>query len=427
MIYSVTQVNNFIKGLIEQDTFLENLQISGEVSNVNYHPSGIIYFTMKDEKSSMRGIMYRSNVLPMKFRMKDGDKVVITGTIQVYTKGGYHQIVAKKIEQQGSGVLYQRYLELKEELKEMGMFDATYKREIPKYIKSLGIVTSPSGAAVRDIIRIAKRRNPHIKIVLCPALVQGESGAGSIVHGIETLDKMGLDVMIVGRGGGSIEDLWSFNEKIVAQAIFDCDTPIISAVGHETDYTIADFVADMRAATPSEAAEKAVTRYEEVEDRYAEDLDELLQWMQYVMEKKKNKLEVLSHRLAANSPEQRLLSYKNRLENCSTLLQLNMKNSIRATRSMVPDSKLLSDILLFRVEAMKKRLIGDSGRLDSVSPLKKLDSGYSYPIDKTGKHLKGVDAVTVGDSFDMIMHDGVIHAVAKNIEKNDIRGKYIKL
>ena len=427
MIYSVTQVNNFIKGLIEQDTFLESLQISGEVSNVNYHPSGHIYFTMKDENSSMRGIMYRGSVSSMKFRMKDGDKVVITGSISLYAKGGYHQIIAKKIEQQGSGVLYQRFLELKEELSEMGMFDASYKQAIPKYVKRLGIVTSPSGAAVRDIIRIAKRRNPYIEIILCPALVQGESAARSIVHGIETLDKMGMDVLIVGRGGGSIEDLWAFNEKIVAQAVFDCDTPVISAVGHETDYTIADFVADMRAATPSEAAEKSVNRYEEIEDRYAEDLDELNGAMQYALEKSRNRMEILSHRLTAQSPENRLLVYKNRLSNCSSLLQINMKNSIRDAKTRVPDSNKLLDVLLFRVEAMKKRLIKDSGRLDSVSPLKKLDSGFSYPCDMTGKHLKGVDAITVGDSFDMIMRDGVIHAVARNIEKNDIKVKYTKL
>ena len=254
-IYSVAQVNSYIKNMFAQDFMLRQVSIKGEVSNCKYHTSGHIYFTIKDAGAAMNAIMFAgSRAAGLSFHMKEGDQVIVTGSVEVYEKTGAYQLYAKKIELDGEGNLYLKFEQLKHELEEMGMFAAEYKQPIPQYAGRIGVVTAPTGAAVQDIRNVSSRRNPYVQVILYPALVQGEGAANSIVKGIQTLDAMKLDVIIVGRGGGSIEDLWAFNEEIVARAIFDCRTPIISAVGHETDWTIADFVSDRRAPTPSAAA-----------------------------------------------------------------------------------------------------------------------------------------------------------------------------
>ena len=235
-IYGVGQVNAYIQRMFAEDFLLRDIRIKGEVSNCKYHSSGHIYFTLKDAGGAISAILFRGNrVKGLRFPMKDGDKVVVTGSVSVYEKGGTYQIYAKEITLDGAGDLYVRFEQLKKELEEMGMFAAEYKKPIPRFAQRIGIVTAPTGAAVRDIIQISKRRNPHVSIALYPALVQGEGAVESIISGIMALDAMGLDVLIVGRGGGSIEDLWAFNEEAVARAVFNCNTPVISAVGHETD------------------------------------------------------------------------------------------------------------------------------------------------------------------------------------------------
>ena len=258
-IYSVTQVNAYIKNMFTQDFLLASISIKGEVSNCKYHSSGHIYFTLKDQNGTISCIMFAGNRQGLAFRLTEGLQVVVRGSVEVYERDGKYQLYAKEISLEGAGAFYEKFILLKKELEEMGMFSEVYKKTIPANCKRLGIVTASTGAAVRDIIQVAHRRNPYLQIILYPAVVQGELAAASIVKGIEVLDKLELDVIIVGRGGGSMEDLWAFNEQNVAQAIFDAKTPIISAVGHETDVTIADFVADLRAATPSVAAELAVT------------------------------------------------------------------------------------------------------------------------------------------------------------------------
>ena len=255
-IYSVGQVNTYIKNMFSQDFMLNRISIKGEVSNCKYHTSGHIYFSLKDETGTLSCVMFAGQRKGLGFAMKNGDKVVAEGSVSVYERDGKYQLYARSITLEGAGLLYERYLALKKELEEMGMFSQEYKQPIPAYVKKVGIVTAPTGAAIQD--NIAGRRNPYVQLILYPALVQGEGAKESIVKGIETLDAWGVDVIIVGRGGGSIEDLWAFNEEEVARAIFHCQTPIISAVGHETDTTIADFVADLRAPTPSAAAELAV-------------------------------------------------------------------------------------------------------------------------------------------------------------------------
>lgn len=263
-IYSVGQVNTYIKNMFSQDFMLNRISIKGEVSNCKYHTSGHIYFSLKDETGTLSCVMFAGQRKGLGFSMKNGDKVVAEGSVSVYERDGKYQLYARSITLEGAGLLYERYLALKKELEEMGMFSAEYKQPIPAYVKRVGIVTAPTGAAIQDIRNIAARRNPYVQLILYPALVQGEGAKESIVKGIETLDTCGVDVIIVGRGGGSIEDLWAFNEEEVARAIFHCQTPIISAVGHETDTTIADFVADLRAPTPSAAAELAVVDIRQV-------------------------------------------------------------------------------------------------------------------------------------------------------------------
>lgn len=231
-VYSVGQVNRYVKNMFLQDFVLKKVYVKGEVSNCKYHPSGHIYFSLKDETGVLSCVMFAGHRRGLAFRMKDGDQVVVGGAVDVYERDGRYQLYAKEITQEGEGVLYERFLALKRELEEMGMLAQEYKQPIPKFIRRLGVVTAPAGAAIQDIRNISLRRNPYVQIILYPALVQGEGAADSIVKGIRMLDEAGVDVMIVGRGGGSIEDLWAFNEEKVARAIFDCRTPVISAVGH---------------------------------------------------------------------------------------------------------------------------------------------------------------------------------------------------
>ena len=264
-VYSVSQVNSYIKNMFTQDFLLRRISVKGEVSNCKYHTSGHIYFTLKDGGGTLSAVMFAGQRRGLSFRLAEGQQVVVKGNVDVYERDGKYQLYAAEIELAGRGDLFLRFEKLRNELEEMGMFAAEYKQDIPRYATKIGIVTAPTGAAVRDIINISKRRNPYVQLVLYPALVQGAEAKYSIAKGIETLDAMGLDVLIVGRGGGSIEDLWAFNEEMVARAIFACRTPVISAVGHETDVTIADYVADLRAPTPSAAAELAVFDYEQFE------------------------------------------------------------------------------------------------------------------------------------------------------------------
>ncbi len=260
-VYTVKQVNAYIKNMFTQDFMLNRIYVKGEVSNCKYHTSGHIYFSLKDESGTMACVMFAGSRSGLSFRMREGQQVIVLGSVSVYERDGKYQLYAREIILDGAGLLYEKFEALKRDLQEMGMFAQEYKQPIPAYVKTVGIVTAPTGAAVRDIINIASRRNPYVQLILYPAQVQGEGAAESIIRGIEMLEKKGVDVMIVGRGGGSIEDLWAFNEEEVARAVFNCRVPVISAVGHETDTTIIDYVSDLRAPTPSAAAELAVYEY----------------------------------------------------------------------------------------------------------------------------------------------------------------------
>ena len=397
-VYSVGQVNNYIKNMFAQDFMLHHISIKGEVSNCKYHSSGHIYFTIKDAQGAMSAIMFSGNRKGLTFQMKEGDKVIVTGSVEVYERDGKYQIYARQIELDGAGNLYLQFEALKRELEEMGMFAGEYKQAIPKYARTIGIVTAPTGAAVQDIRNIATRRNPYVQLILYPALVQGEGAAPSIVNGIHVLERLGVDVIIVGRGGGSIEDLWAFNEEIVARAIFECQIPIISAVGHETDTTIADYVADLRAPTPSAAAELAVYDYRTT----MLELENRKRHMQMILARK---VEFARERLSHYETRLRYLSPKNRLnENRRILMDLE---------------ECLERAMKEKLNEKRQRLLYLSQQLEVYSPLKKLQQGFSYVEDRTHKAIKSIEQVETGDKVTIHVLDGEIEATVSEVRENE--------
>lgn len=388
-VYSVGQVNRYVKNMFTQDYVLRKVYVKGEVSNCKYHTSGHIYFSLKDETGVLSCVMFAGQRRGLAFRMKDGDRVVVGGAVDVYERDGRYQMYAKEITLEGAGALYERFLALKAELEEMGMFAPEYKQPIPRFIRRLGVVTAPTGAAVQDIRNISLRRNPYLQIILYPALVQGDGAADSIVKGIRMLDEAGVDTVIVGRGGGSIEDLWAFNEEKVARAIFECRTPIISAVGHEVDFTIADFVADLRAPTPSAAAELAVDDMAQVmytlssyQERFQRDMREKIEFQRVRLGQYQMRLKYLS-------PESRLRDRRQALVDFEDTLRRAMDNKLQQYRHRL-------GIYLERYQGL--------------SPLAKLNQGYSFVADSDGRGITSVSQVKPGDRVEISVTDGVIQA-----------------
>lgn len=393
-VYSVGQVNNYIKNMFAQDFMLHHISVRGEVSNCKYHSSGHIYFTIKDETGTMNAIMFAGNRRGLTFPMKEGDKVVVTGSVEVYERDGRYQIYARTIELDGAGNLYLKFEALKKELEEMGMFAPEYKQPIPKFAKTIGIVTAPTGAAIQDIRNISSRRNPYVQLILYPSLVQGEGAASSIVNGIHAMERLGVDVIIVGRGGGSIEDLWAFNEEIVARAIFDCPIPIISAVGHQTDWTIADYVADLRAPTPSAAAELAVFDFRQVQEQFMTARQQLQRELVRKLSMTRNRLEQNKMRLKYLSPMNRLNENRRRAMDYEEKLTGHMQNLIRERRHTL---SLLA------------------GSLDAHSPAKKLSGGYAFVSNSDGMGLRSVCQVTKKEEVEIHLLDGKIKAKVSEI------------
>ena len=396
--YSVGQVNRYVKNMFTQDFFLQKIYVKGEVSNCKYHTSGHIYFSLKDETGTMSCVMFAGHRRGLAFSMKDGDKVIVGGSVDVYEREGRYQLYAKEITLEGAGALYERYLALKQELEEMGMFAGEYKQPIPKFIRRLGVVTAPTGAAVQDIRNISYRRNPYLQIILYPALVQGADAAESIVKGIRMLDRLNVDVIIVGRGGGSIEDLWAFNEEIVARAIFECRTPVISAVGHETDFTIADFVADLRAPTPSAAAELAVNDYRSVVESFSVYRKRMYRAMSTRLDFYRSRLANFSTKFGYLSPEYRLREQRQRLADAESSLQNAMEGKLKENRH--------------RLSLYVERFTG-------LSPLRKLNQGFSYVADQEKRTLTSVKQVKNGDTIYISVTDGTIEAKVNSIKKEE--------
>lgn len=397
-VYTVRQVNSYIKNMFAQDFMLNRIYVKGEVSNLKYHTSGHIYFSLKDESGTIACVMFAGSRSGLSFRMEEGQQIIVLGVVDVYARDGKYQLYARKIVRDGVGLLYERFELLKKELQEMGMFAPEYKQKIPKYIRRLGVVAAPTGAAVRDIINITKRRNPFVQIILYPALVQGEGASESIVKGIHALEAEKVDVMIVGRGGGSMEDLWAFNEEAVARAVFDCSVPVISAVGHETDTTIIDFVADLRAPTPSAAAELAVYDFMEMKKNLKLREERLLHFMQLILERKRQKLEQYSLRMRAYHPQQRL--------NEQRQFAADAENRLRRE-------------MMRRLEQEKYRLGLMAERLKGLSPLEKLSQGYAYVENSSGANVRTVSNVKQGEQITVYVTDGRIRAEVTGVEKEE--------
>lgn len=391
-VYSVGQVNSYIKNMFAQDFMLSRIYVRGEVSNCKYHTSGHLYFSLKDASGTIACVMFAGQRRGLAFRMKDGDKVIVGGSVNVYERDGKYQLYAREISLEGAGLLYERFLALKKELEEMGMFAPEYKQPIPFYVKRLGVVTAPTGAVIQDIRNVAYRRNPYVQIVLYPALVQGEGAVESIVRGIETLDRLHLDVLIVGRGGGSIEDLWAFNEEPVARAIFNCETPVISAVGHETDTTIADYVADLRAPTPSAAAELAVTDIRGILERMDQYRRRMNYSLQTQVQQARTRLQSYQARWNYLNPVQRLEKQKNRLADAERRLQENMEAVLQNKRH--------------RLELYIRQMQG-------LSPLDKLNQGFSYVENQEQRPVTRIAQVQEGELLKIQVTDGTIEAEVK--------------
>ena len=384
---SVTELNKYIKGKFEDDERLNNILVKGEISNFKHHYTGHMYFTLKDENSLIKCVMFKTNTANLEFVPKDGMKVIILGTVSVFERDGVYQIYCNAMKQDGVGDLYKAYVELKNKLEKEGLFDKKYKKGIPYMPKCIGVLTSNTGAVIRDIINVSTRRNPNVYIKLLPVPVQGKGAAEKIVKAINLMNENKLcDVIILARGGGSLEDLWPFNEEIVARAIYDSELPIISAVGHETDFTIADFVADLRAPTPSAAAELAVANIEDVRETL-----KLYNNRYKVALKKKIELMRLSYEKCMARP-----AYKNPTQKINE-------------QYMVIDMKVktLQNSMMLKLKEAKTSFVKETAKLDSLSPLKTLTRGYSIVTkQESGKVIKSVDDLNSGEKVNLRLSDG---------------------
>lgn len=401
-VYTVKQVNSYIKNMFTQDFMLNRIYVKGEVSNCKYHTSGHIYFSLKDESGTIACVMFAGCRAGLSFRMKEGQQVIVLGSVSVYERDGKYQLYAREIVPDGAGLLYEKFEALKKELAEMGMFAPEYKQPIPKYVRTVGIVTAPTGAAVRDIINIAGRRNPYVQLLLYPALVQGDGAAESIVKGIRALEAKNVDVIIVGRGGGSIEDLWAFNEEIVARAVFDCTVPVISAVGHETDTTIIDYVADLRAPTPSAAAELAVYEYREVKEAMLSCAQRMRRSVLTRAEAQRARLNQLQLRLRFAHPRQKLNEKRQYCAELEDRLRALMERSLTAE---------------------KHRLALCAERMKGLSPLEKLNQGFSFVQDQNGRNIKSIRQAEPGGHLTVFVADGRIEAEVISAEETEYPGE----
>lgn len=381
-VATVSQINGYVKKIIDHNLILNNIWVKGEISNFKHHTSGHMYITLKDESGVLKAVMFRGAASSLTFMPKDGMKVRARGRISVYEAGGSYQLYIEEMRQEGIGDLYIAYEKLKKRLDKEGLFDEIHKKPIPRFPKTIGVATAATGAAVRDIINVISRRYPVAKIVLYPTLVQGEGAKESIVSAIKYFNKTkSVDTLIIGRGGGSIEDLWAFNEEIVAQAIFDSKIPIISAVGHETDFTIADFVSDLRAPTPSAAAEVAVPNIIEL----GSSISILETRALRAVNKKIEGAKLILKRFKMRTPKDKLDEYNLRLD---TLL------------------RRCESAFKFKLSDSKKNLTVLSGKLDALSPLKTLSRGYAVATDSGGDIIRSVNDIKSGDEFTLRLSDG---------------------
>lgn len=395
-VYTVSQVNSYIKSIIVREYVLGSIIIRGEISNCKYHSSGHIYFTLKDAGSRIACVMFAGSRRSLTFTLADGMSVLASGSIGVYERDGKYQLYVSSIVKDGVGILYDRLEKLKEKLSKEGLFNDIHKKPIPFYSDVVGIVTASTGAAVRDIVNIAKRRNPYVKLILYPVHVQGDEAAEEIAHAIAELDKLSPDVIIVGRGGGSFEDLFAFNEEVVVRAVYECKTPIISAVGHEVDTALSDYAADLRAPTPSAAAELAVCEIDSVFDKIEDYKRTLVRLMEKKLEFSRSKLEFYETHMKYHRPDEML----------------------RQKRQFVSDMwDRLDGIISLTLERRKTKLMALSDKLNVLSPLNRLSGGYAYVTDENGAPLKSISKVKSGDDVIINISDGKIITTVNEVKE----------
>lgn len=382
---TVSQINRYIANLFKQDYTLSGIQVKGEISGCKYHYSGHIYFTLKDAGAAISCVMFSTQRRGLGFTLEDGQSVIVTGRISVFERDGRYQLYAQSIVQDGVGRLYEEYEKLKKRLLSEGLFDEQRKKPIPKFASRIGVVTAETGAVIQDICNVTYRRNPYVQLYLYPAKVQGEGAAQTVIDGIRYFEKTDVDTIIIGRGGGSVEDLWCFNDEALARVIADCSKPVISAVGHETDTTISDYAADMRAPTPSAAAELAVYSWREMEIALREYQYDLKQSMDHTLKVRKLELQKYMVLLQHVSPEDVLQQMRLYLAECQDRMHGLMEKQLVET---------------------KHRLALYAEEMKGLSPLQKLQSGYTYTADEQGGHIDSVEQLQQGQHLTLTFADG---------------------
>ena len=397
-VSTVSQVNMYIKNMFVRDYALRQLRVNGEISNCKYHSSGHIYFTIKDQSSQLSCVMFATYTRGLTFRMKEGQSVIVSGNISVYERDGKYQMYAMSVTQDGVGKLYEEYEKLKKRLLAEGLFDDSKKKKLPRFAQKIGVVTAQTGAVIQDIRNVSNRRNPYVQIILYPAKVQGKDAHQTIIKGLQYFEKTDVDIVIIGRGGGSIEDLWEFNQEELAYAIAACTKPVISAVGHETDTTIADYAADLRAPTPSAAAELAVFSYRDYEIALQEYRYTLNRYMENVLQIKRLQLKQYETVLSHASPKDLIAQRRLFLAECADRM------------TYLIEQKILS---------AKHQLALYAEELKGLSPLQKLQDGYSYVENAQGKNVNRVKDLTKGEILTVKMTDGQAKVSVEEIIYSD--------
>ncbi len=407
-VYSVTKLTEYISGLINEDFLLSSLSVSGEVSNFTRAASGHLYFTLKEGTNVLNCVMWKSDAMRLTALPKNGDEIVCKGRMDVYGGMGRYQMKVSSMKAVGEGDLMQQFEELKRKLSAEGLFDTAHKKTLPQYPRRVGVITSRTGEVIHDIINVGRRRNPAVEIVLCNSLVQGAEAPKALTEALKRMDKLGFDVLVIGRGGGSMEDLWCFNDEGLARAIYACSTPIVSSVGHEPDYTICVFVADKRAATPSEAAVFVTFDAGALIQGLDEKQLHLSGQMLDLIKRKELKLKALTERVKGHSPAGRLAVYETKLGGMKGRFDSLLEKKLLERKQRLKDMYRIEDIFLHKLALTKNRLESVVGRFISDNPANKLIGGFGYVADEKGKPLDTVDKVKAAGEFDLRMKDGSI-------------------
>ncbi len=412
-VYSVTDLNRYIENMFINEYALSVVFVRGEISNCTYATSGHIYFTLKDQTSQIQCVMFRMDAMKgLDFRLQHGMQVIVGGAVKAYGARGTYQIYAKRIMEAGAGKLHEQYEALKRKLEAAGYFDVRHKKKIPPYVKKVGIVTAATGAAIRDMQMIAHRRNPYVALYLYPAQVQGEGAAATIARGIRCLDQAGMDVIVIGRGGGSLEDLWAFNEWETAEAVFLCETPIVSAVGHESDTVLTDYVADLRASTPSAAMELVVFEAEEAIHRLEVYRMEFLQRTRSILLHKKNALHEFEKKLREQDPTLKLEKQKEKLHRAEEFLWQAMKNELEKNQQFMERyGDKVKERMEYILREKRHKMEVLAKQLDGLSPLKTMQTGYAFVEGADGKGKSGVRDFTLDEEIKIYVTDGIVSAI----------------